>query len=243
MRKVVYLVLCIVMSSAIQAQGSFIFGLKTGMSGCFYQYNSVASTGAFYGSGTFVGRLTSSGPSIPALVEFFYASKKFRIGYQFEYERILTTSYKVSGSTYSGASDTSISGADITQHFFCHNLVAEYVAYKFGKHIRLVPALSVGYFHGISGATVAPYDFSSLNQNRFKIGVAVNGEFYWGQHALVISPTYSIVPIVSWMDKNSKGFMHFVGLHIGYRFNSAKPLDAKASKKKKKEYINPEEEE
>ena len=240
MKKAVIIFLCLAFSTLIQAQSSFIIGVKTGISGCFYQYSSVAPTGAFYGTGTFAGKLTSSGPSIPALVEFFYASKKFRIGYQFEYERILTTTYKVTGATYSGASDTSISGADITQHFFCHNLVAEYLAYKWGKHIRLLPSLSVGYFHGISSTTVAPYDFSALNQNRFKIGVALNGEFYWGQHALVISPTYSIVPIVSWMDKNSKGFMHFVGLHIGYRFNTAKPEDAKASKKKQKEYVSPE---
>lgn len=223
-------------------QSQFYVGLKGGIDGCFYQYNAAATNSYVIGGINSTTRLTSRGPAIPAVLELIYSIGKFRVGYQLEYERILTTAYryKTYNSSYS-ISDTTINNPDITQHFFCHNLLLEYQLYS-SKHLKLVPDLSFGYFHGISAATEAPYDFSSLNQNRFKIGVALNLEYQLGQVSIVVTPHYGLVPIKSIYDPAQKGYMHFVGLHAGIRIGCIRQAaDPSGKKKKKKEYVNPEE--
>lgn len=226
--------------------GQFIIGVKGGIDGAFYTFNSSAANlliNPSYGTG--YNRIVSSGPSIPALLELIYGTRKFRVGYQFEYERILTTSYRVKIYDASGSyGDTTVYDPTITQHFFCHNLLLEYIAYDNGKNLRLVPDFTFGYFHGITGATMAPYDFSSLNANRFKLGVALNLEYYFGPYNVVATPNFSVIPVKAIMDPNEKGYMFFVGINVGMRFNVTKSKQeaAKNPKKKKKEYINPEEE-
>ncbi|MBS1684689.1 MAG: hypothetical protein JSS76_08045 [Bacteroidetes bacterium] len=225
-------------------QSQFYVGLKGGIDGCFYQYNAAATNSYVIGGINSTTKLTSRGPAIPAVLELIYSIGKFRVGYQFEYERILTTAYKYRtyNSSYS-ISDTTINNPNITQHFFCHNLLIEYELYKH-KKFKIVPDLSFGYFHGVSAATEAPYDFSSLNQNRFKIGVAMNFEYQLGQVSIVATPHYGLVPIKSIYDPTQKGYMHFIGLHIGVRIGCIKVQDPGATgatkKKKKKEYVNPE---
>jgi hypothetical protein len=228
------------------AQGQFIIGIKGGISGVFYQFNSSSfgSPAPGYTNGPGYTKIVSTGPSIPALFELIYGTKKFRVGYQFEYERILTTSYKIKNYNLGGSySDTTVYDPTITQHFFCHNILLEYIVYNNGKNLRIVPDITFGYFHGVSSATLAPYDFSALNANRFKIGVALNLEYYFGPYNVVITPNYSLVPVKALIDPNEKGFMHFLGLHIGMRFNVTKSKQEaeKSPKKKKKKYINPEE--
>lgn len=228
------------------SQSQFYVGLKGGISGCFYQYNAAATNSYVIGGINSTTRLTSRGPSIPAVVELIYSIGKFRVGYQFEYERILTTAYKYRtfNSAYS-ISDTTVNNPNITQHFFCHNLLLEYQLYTH-KKLKLVPDLSFGYFHGVSAATEAPYDFASLNQNRFKISVAMNIEYQLGQVSIVAAPQYGLVPIKSIYDPNQKGYMHFIGLHVGVRIGCMRLDDPTTpdgrKKKKKKEYVNPEEE-
>ncbi len=240
------LVFCLLTLSAFSfGQSQFYIGLKGGIDGCFYQYNAAATNSYVIAGSSSTTRMTSRGPAIPAVVELIYSIGKFRVGYQFEYERILTSAYtyKTYNSAYS-ISDTTINNPNITQHFFCHNLLIEYQLYSH-KHLKLVPDLSFGYFHGISAATEAPYDFSSLNQNRFKIGVAINLEYQLGQVSIIATPHYGLVPIKSIYDPNQKGFMHFIGLHVGIRIGCIKQVDSSApanTKKKKKEYVNPEEE-
>lgn len=240
------LLFCLLVLSAFSfGQSQFYIGLKGGIGGCFYQYNAASTNSYVIGGINSTTRLTSRGPSIPAVVELIYSIGKFRVGYQFEYERILTTAYtyKTYNSAYS-ISDTTINNPSITQHFFCHNLLLEYQLYTH-KHLHIVPDLSFGYFHGVSAATEAPYDFSSLNQNRFKIGVAMNFEYQLGQVSIVATPQYGLVPIKSIYDPNQKGYMHFIGLHVGVRIGCIKLQDPAApdakKKKKKKEYVNPEE--
>lgn len=239
------LLLCSLLTLSIFSfgQSQFYVGLKGGIDGCFYQYNAAATNSYVIGGINSTTKLTSRGPAIPAVLELIYSIGKFRVGYQFEYERILTTaySYKTYNSAYS-ISDTTINNPNITQHFFCHNLLIEYQLYT-NKKFKIVPDLSFGYFHGVSAATEAPYDFSSLNQNRFKIGVAMNFEYQLGQVSIVATPHYGLVPIKSIYDPNQKGYMHFVGLHIGVRIGCIKVQDPNApdaKKKKKKEYVNPE---
>ena len=243
---IVALLLCV---HAGFGQSQFIVGVKGGISGCFYQFNA-APTSTYFNQGGYLQssstKLTSRGPSIPVLFELIYGTKKFRVGYQFEYERILTTAYTYKTYNLSNSIvDTTINNPNITQHFFCHNLLIEYIVWDDHKRFRLVPDLSFGYFHGLTEATEAPYDFSALNQNRFKIGIALNMEYYFGQIAVVATPSYGLVPIKSIYDPTQKGYMHFVGIHIGMRFNTIKQPgqdDGKTTKKKKKkEYVNPEE--
>ena len=245
MKRIVLAFCLITAGFAAYSQGQFIIGVKGGIDGCFYQFNSgalnIPNNINLNGSGYI--KMVSKGPSIPALFELIYGTKKFRVGYQFEYERIMTTSYSVKTYNQSGSySDTAVYDPTITQHFFCHNILLEYIVYDH-KNLRLVPDITFGYFHGISSATMAPYDFSSLNQNRFKIGLALNLEYYFGPYNVVVTPNYSLVPIKAMADPNEKGYMHFLGIHIGMRFNVTKSKqDAeKNPKKKKKEYVNPEE--
>jgi hypothetical protein len=60
---------------------------------------------------------------------------------------------------------------------------------------------------------------------------------------VVATPSYGIVPIKSIYDPAQKGFMHFVGIHVGMRFRTIKQpgQDDGKNPKKKKEYVNPEE--
>ena len=246
MKKTVLLLSLFISSLTVFAQGQFIIGLKGGISGAFYQFNSGAfSNPANPYNGSGYTKISSTGPSIPALLELIYSTKKFRVGYQFEYERILTSSYKVKIYNQTASySDSTVYDASITQHFFCHNLLLEYIAFDNRKNLRLAPQLTFGYFHGISGTTtMAPYDFSSLNQNRFKIGVALNLEYYFGPYSVVVTPSYGLVPVKALADPNQKGYLHILGLHVGMRFNVTKSKqDAEHNpKKKKKEYVNPEE--
>jgi len=247
MKRMTVLFCIVAYAAAGFSQGQFIIGVKGGMDGCFYQFNSSSANlpptvnlnGANY------TKIVSTGPSIPALAELIYGTKKFRVGYQFEYERILTSSYKLKVYNASGSyGDTSVYDPTITQHLFCHNLLIEYIVYDNHKNLRLVPDLTFGYFMGISGATLAPYDFSALNANRFKIGIALNLEYYFGPYSVVMTPNYSLIPIVAAMDPTEKGYMHFLGIHIGMRFNVTKSKQEadQNPKKKKKEYVNPEEE-
>jgi hypothetical protein len=231
------------------SQGQFIIGVKGGMDGAFYTFNSSPTNlpiNSTYGMG--YTRIVSSGPSIPALLELIYGTKKFRVGYQFEYERILTTSYKVKVYDASGSyGDTTVYDPTITQHFFCHNLLIEYIVYDNGKNLRLVPDIVFGYFHGVSGATMAPYDFTALNMNRFKFGAALNLEYYLGPYNFVATPNFTLAPVKSIIDPNEKGYMFFVGINVGMRFNVTKSKqeadnNPKKPKKKQKEYVNPEEE-
>ena len=73
----------------------------------------------------------------------------------------------------------------------------------------------------------------------------MNFEYQMGQVSVVATPHYGIVPIKSIYDPNSKGFIHFLGLHVGIRIGCIKVMDpntpADAKKKKRKEYVNPEE--
>jgi hypothetical protein len=249
MKRLFFIVCILLCVHAGFGQTSVYIGLKGGIDGCFYQYNAAPTSTYFSPNGipqSSSTRLTSHGPSIPALFEVMVGIKKFRIGYQFEYARILTTGYTY--KTYNVSQslvDTTVNNPNITQHFFCHNILIEYEMYTY-KHLKLVPDLTFGYFHGLSEATEAPYDFSSLNMNRFKIGVALNLEYQLGQVSVVATPHYGIVPIKSMYDSNQKGYMHFIGLHIGVRVNCIKQQDPNAppattKKKKKKEYVNPEE--
>jgi hypothetical protein len=226
-------------------QTQFYIGVKGGIAGCFYQFGGVPTPIGYTGT-TYSGKITSTAASIPGLLELIYSTKKFRVGYQFEYERVLTSSYTVKSSIlYSSTGDTTIPDINIKQHFFCHNLILEYLVFDNKKNFRLLPSFKFGYFHGASESTSAPYDFSSLNANRFKLGVSLNAEYYFGPMAVVIEPTYSVAPIKSLLDATQKGYMHFLGLHIGMRFGVIKqPEDIKDGKgKKKKEYKNPEEDE
>lgn len=248
MRKIAF-VFCLLLSAHLGfGQGQFIIGVKGGVDGCIYQFNSSSTNfnnpnlnlnGAGY------TKIVSSGPAIPALVELIYGTKKFRVGYQFEYDRILTTSYKVKVySPYSSSyGDTSVYDPTITQHFFCHNLLLEVIAWDNHKNFRLVPDIVFGYFHGISSATLAPYDFSSLNANRFKFGGELNMEYYFGPYSVVATPNFTLAPVKAIADPTEKGYMFFLGLHIGMRFNVTKSKQeaAQSPKKKKKEYVNPEE--
>ena len=249
MRKIYTLVLLLLSGCIVFGQNQFYIGLKGGINGCFYQFNNIPynyiQNGAYYSS---VTRLTSKGPSIPALFELIYSTKKFRVGYQFEYQRILTSSYTYKTIVLSNSTnDSTIADPNITQHFFCHNLLLEFLVWDNHKNFRLVPDITFGYFHGLSEATAAPYDFSSLNANRFKIGVALNGEYYFGPYAVTITPNYSLVPIKSIFDSNQKGYMHFLGIYIGMRFGVLKQQEETGAstkpKKKKREYKNPEEDE
>ena len=251
MKKVLTLACLLLCGIFAFAQNQVYIGLKGGIAGCFYQFTAAPTSTYFNQSGyaqSSSTKLTSRGPSIPALFELIYSTKKFRVGYQFEYERILTTAYTYKTYNVSlSVVDTTVTNPNITQHFFCHNLLIEGIVWDNHKNFRLVPDLTFGYFHGLTEATEAPYDFSSLNANRFKIGVALNGEYYFGPYAVTITPNYSLVPIKSLFDANQKGYMHFVGLHIGMRFGLLKHQDDTGPdsqpKKKKKEYKNPEEEE
>jgi hypothetical protein len=217
-------------------QGQFIIGVKGGIDGCFYQFNSSAVNIPVNGVnvGSDYTRVVSKGPSIPALFELIYGTKKFRVGYQFEYERILTTSYRVHVFNASGTyGDTSVYDPTITQHFFCHNLLLEYIVFDNHKNFRLVP-----------GADLAPYDVSALNANRFKFGGELNLEYYLGPYSVVTTPNFTVAPIKAVADPNEKGYMFFVGINIGIRFNvtkSKQEASQSPSKKKKKEYYNPEE--
>ncbi|MCW3127061.1 MAG: hypothetical protein JWO03_2719 [Bacteroidetes bacterium] len=240
----VFVLLCV---HAGFGQSSFYIGFKGGIDGCFYQYNAAPTSTYFNPNGTSQSsstKLTSRGPAIPAVFELIYGIKNFRIGYQFEYERILTTAYTYKTFNVSQSIiDTTVNNPNITQHFFCHNILIEYIVYS-QKHLQIVPDLTFGYFHGLSEATEAPYDFSSLNQNRFKIGVALNLEYQLGQVSVVATPHYGLVPVKSLYDPNQKGYMHFIGIHIGLRINCIKQQDPSADpakkKKKQKEYVNPE---
>ena len=246
--KKIFAILCLFITGHSGfSQGQFIIGVKGGIDGAFYTFNSSGAnlppTVNLNGAG--YTHIVSSGPSIPALLELIYGTKKFRVGYQFEYERILTTSYKVKVYDASGAyGDTTVYDPTITQHFFCHNVLIEYIVYDNGKNLRLVPDITFGYFHGVSSSTMAPYDFSSLNANRFKIGGALNLEYYLGPYNVVATPNFSIVPVKSIIDPTEKGYMFFVGINVGIRFNVTKSKQEadKNPKKKKKEYVNPEEE-
>ena len=247
MRKAAVFLSLIIASHGAFAQGQFIIGVKGGIDGCIYQFNSSTSNlnnpyinlnGAGY------TRIVSTGPAIPALFELIYGTKKFRVGYQFEYDRILTTSYKVKVYNATGSyGDTSVYDPTITQHFFCHNLLIEYIVFDNGKNFRVVPDIVFGYFHGVSSATMAPYDFSSLNANRFKFGAALNLEYYFGPYMVVATPNFTLAPVKAIADPTEKGYMFFLGLHIGMRFNVTKSKQEaeKSPKKKKKEYVNPEE--
>ena len=248
MRKAAVLFCLLITGLGAFCQGQFIIGVKGGISGAFYTFNSsaVSNPNPIFTNGSGYTRIVSTGPSIPALLELIYGTKKFRVGYQFEYERIMTSSYKVKNYNQSASySDTTVYDATITQHFFCHNLLLEYIVFDNGKNLRIVPDITFGYFHGVSGSTtMAPYDFSSLNANRFKIGVALNAEYYFGPYNVVASPNFSLAPEKSLVDPTSKGYLFFVGLHIGMRFNVTKgkqQSEANPQKKKKKEYVNPEE--
>ena len=246
MRKTLVLLSLFITCHAAFGQGQFIIGVKGGISGAFYQFNSGSfnNPGIINYNGSGYTKVTSKGPAIPALLELIYGTKKFRVGYQFEYERILTSAYSYKTyNQYGSFNDTTINDASITQHFFCHNILLEYIVYDDHKHLRLVPDITFGYFHGISSATLAPYDFSSLNANRFKIGVALNLEYYLGPYNIVVTPSYGLVPVKALIDPNEKGYMHIVGLHIGIRFNVTKDkqMNDANPKKKKKEYVNPEE--
>jgi hypothetical protein len=245
MKKLLVISCLFLASHAGFGQGQFIIGLKGGMDGAFYQFNSSATNipiNSLYGTG--YTRVVSSGPSIPALLELIYGTKKFRVGFQFEYERILTTSYKVKVYNASGSyGDTSVYDPTITQHFFSTNILIEYIVKDNGKNFRIVPDIAFGYFFGVSSATMAPYDFSALNQNRFKLGTALNLEYYNGPYTVVFAPNFSWIPVVAAEDPNEKGNMFFVGINIGMRFNVTKSKkDADNNpKRKKKEYVNPEE--
>lgn len=246
MKKIIPIVLLTAFCHTLFGQGQFIIGVKGGIDGCFYQFNSGSfnNPNVINTNGSGYTKVTSTGPSIPALFELIYGNKKFRVGYQFEYERILTSSYTVHNFSQSGTyGDTSVYDGTITQHFFCHNLLLEYIVFDNHKNIRLVPDITFGYFHGVSDATLAPYDFSSLNANRFKFGGALNVEYYFGPYNIVATPNFSVAPVKAIADPNQKGFMFFVGLHVGMRFNvtKVKQDNNKNPKKKKKEYYNPEE--
>jgi len=238
---------CLLFASGLSfGQGQFIIGVKGGMDGCIYQFNSSSTSlpPNLNTNGTGYTRIVSTGPAIPALLELIYGTKKFRIGYQFEYDRILTTSYKVKVYNPSGAyGDTSVYDPTITQHFFCHNILIELIAFDNHKNLRLVPDIVFGYFHGLSSATLAPYDFSSLNANRFKFGGALNVEYYFGPYSVVATPNFTLAPVKAIADPTEKGYMFFIGLHIGMRFNVTKSKQEadQNPKKKKKEYVNPEE--
>jgi hypothetical protein len=204
MRKTIAIFCLLLACHAGFGQGQFIIGVKGGIDGAFYTFNSSATNipiNSQYGTG--YTRIVSSGPSIPALLELIYGNTKFRVGYQFEYERILTTSYKVKVYDASGSyGDTTVYDPTITQHFFCHNLLIEYIVYDNGKNFRLVPDITFGYFHGVTSATMAPYDFSSLNANRFKIGTALNLEYYFGPYSVVTTPNFSLIPVKAIEDPN-----------------------------------------
>jgi hypothetical protein len=245
MKKIVSIFCLFFACHAVFSQGQFIVGVKGGINGCFYTFNSSASNIPYANlNGTGYTKVVSKGPSIPALFELIYGTKKFRVGYQFEYERILTTSYSYkSYNSYGSFNDTAINDASITQHFFCHNLLIEYIVYDNSKNLRLVPDITFGYFHGVSNADLAPYDFSALNANRFKFGAALNLEYYRGPYTLVTTPSFTVAPVKSVIDPNEKGYMFFVGINIGLRFDVTKLKKENSAnpKKKKKEYINPEE--
>ena len=247
MKKIVSLFCLFIACHTGFGQGQFIIGIKGGISGAFYTFNSGAfnNPNSVNVNGSGYSKIVSTGPSIPALLELMYGTKKFRVGYQFEYERILTSSYKIKNYNQSASySDTTVYSGTITQHFFCHNIILEYIVFDNHKNLRLVPDITFGYFHGISGSTtMAPYDFSSLNGNRFKFGVALNAEYYFGPYSVVASPTFTMAPVKSSIDPASKGYLFFVGLHVGMRFNVTKSKQEaeKNPKKKKKEYVNPEE--
>ena len=245
--KKIFAILCLFLAGHTAfSQGQFIIGVKGGIDGAFYTFNSSGTnlppTVNLNGAG--YTHIVSTGPSIPALLELIYGTKKFRVGYQFEYERILTTSYKVKVYDASGAyGDTTVYDPTITQHFFCHNVLIEYIVYDNGKNLRLVPDITFGYFHGVTTSTMAPYDFSSLNANRFKFGGELNMEYYFGPYSVVATPNFTLAPVKAIADPTEKGYMFFLGLHIGMRFNVTKSKQeaAQSPKKKKKEYVNPEE--
>jgi hypothetical protein len=246
MKKITVILCLFLAATAGFSQGQFIIGVKGGINGCFYTFNSSSFNNPnivnYNGSG--YTKINSKGPSIPAMLELIYGTKKFRVGYQFEYERILTTSYSYkSYNQYGSFTDTAINDGSITQHFFCHNLLLEYIVYDNGKNLRLVPDITFGYFHGISSSTMAPYDFTSLNANRFKFGGALNLEYYFGPYNVVAAPNFTVAPVKAISDPTEKGYMFFVGINIGMRFNVTKSKQAAESnpKKKKKEYVNPEE--
>jgi hypothetical protein len=156
----------------------------------------------------------------------------------------LTTSYKVKVYDASGAyGDTSVYDPTITQHFFCHNLLIEYIVMDNHKNFRLVPDIVFGYFMSIGGQDMAPYNISALNANRFKFGGALNLEYYRGPYTLVTTPTFTLAPVKALADPNEKGYMFFVGVNVGIRFDVTKSKQNadKKAKKPKKEYINPEE--
>ena len=245
MRKAAIFFSLIIACHGAFGQGQFIIGVKGGIDGCIYQFNS--SAGNLSGinlNGASYTKIVSTGPSIPALVELIYGTKKFRVGYQFEFERILTTSYRVKVYNATGSyGDTSVYDPTITQYFFCHNLLLEYIVFDNHKNLRVVPDIVFGYFHGVGGQDMAPYDFSALNANRFKFGAALNVEYYFGPYSVVAEPNFTVAPIKAIADPTEKGYMFFIGLHVGMRFNVTKSKqDAEANpKKKKKEYVNPEE--
>jgi hypothetical protein len=194
MKKAITICCLFIATHACFSQGQFIIGVKGGINGCFYMFNTASLPGVSTYNGTYT-RINSHGPAIPALFELIYGTKKFRVGYQFEYERILTTGY--SYHTYNASysyTDTTVGDNSITQHFFCHNLLLEIIVYD-NKRLKIVPDITFGYFHGVTSATIAPYDFSQLNQNRFKIGVALNLEYSLGPLSVVATPEYSIIPI------------------------------------------------
>jgi hypothetical protein len=194
-------------------RSQFYIGVQGGAGGCAYQYSSVIN-------GSII-KLTSVGASIPIFVELIYGTGKTRIGYQFEYQRILNSTYQQYYNV-SQISDSTvlINDASIQQHFFCHNIMLQYMVYDYKNKFRLLPTIEVGYFHGISSATIAPFDYSALNKNRFKIGASLDGEYHVHQFSLLVRAAYGIVPIQSFFDKSGKGFMHLFGLHIGLRWNA-----------------------
>ena len=245
MKKVLALYCLVLASYSGFGQGQFIIGVKGGINGCFYTFNTDAIPASSISGGSYI-RINSRGPAIPALFELIYGNKKFRVGYQFEYERILTTAYSYKTfNTAQSVIDTTVGDNTITQHYFCHNILLEYIIYD-RKKIKVVPDITFGYFHGVSSADIAPYDFSALNQNRFKIGVAMNFEYWLGPLGVVATPQFSVEPIKAAEDPNSKGYMFFVGLNFGLRFNVTKSkqdneANTDKKKKKQKEYVNPEE--
>lgn len=235
--------LCCFFNFGFGQRAEFLIGAKGGVNGCFYVFNTNQIPVYSTNIGTYT-KIVSSGPAIPALFELIFGTKKFRVGYQFEYERILTTSYRYKTFNASQAYvDTTVGDNSITQHYFCHNLLMEIIAYN-NKRIKIVPDITFGYFHGLAGPTLAPYDISQLNQNRFKIGVALNFEYWLGPVGIVATPDFSVEPIKAAIDPNAKGNMFLVGLNIGLRFSVTKAKQDKDGnpKKKKKEYVNPEEE-
>jgi hypothetical protein len=196
-------------SSTRPVSRQFYVGVLAGAGGCHYQYAPSQSNYRVY----------SFGPSIPAFFELIYGTGKARFGYQFEYQRILNNSYQQ--QTFGTQnSDTIITDNGPKQHFFCHNLILQYVVYKYKKNFSFVPTVEIGYFHGVYETTSGLLDPSVLNRNRFKVGASFDIEYHVHQVSLVIRPSYGVIPIRSVIDKDGKGFMQLFGIHFGIRWNT-----------------------